>query len=152
MDIFSFSKTALKNLFSKPATRAYPLQPREYPARTRGHVIIDIDSCILCGLCSRKCPADAIKVDRAAGTWAIQRFGCVQCSSCVDCCPKKCLSMGQAYTAPNGTKGVDSYQKPTAPAAPAASVKTPVGNAPETAAQVSAAVSAKAPEGAAPHA
>lgn len=116
MNVLSFSKTAMKNLFSKPATRQYPMQPRVYPERTRGHVDIDMDLCILCGLCSRKCPADAIKVDRAAGTWSIERFGCIQCSSCVDNCPKKCLSLGQTYTDPAPEKRVDTYQKPAAPA------------------------------------
>lgn len=119
MTVFSFSKTVLKNLFSKPVTTAYPLKPREYPDRTRGHVQIDIDQCILCGLCSRKCPADAIKVDRAGGTWSIYRFGCIQCASCVESCPKKCLSMGQAYTDPGPEKHWEIHRKPVAPAAPA---------------------------------
>ncbi|NLJ32127.1 MAG: 4Fe-4S binding protein [Clostridiales bacterium] len=117
MNVFSFSKTTLKNLFSAPATRPYPQQPRQYPERTRGHVEIDIEHCVFCGLCSRKCPADAIRVDRAAGTWSIERFGCIQCSYCVDSCPKKCLSMKQTYTAPAPEKSVDTYQKK--PAAPA---------------------------------
>lgn len=29
-----FAKTVLKNLFSKPATTAYPFVPKEYPARS----------------------------------------------------------------------------------------------------------------------
>lgn len=112
MSIMPFSKTALKNLFSKPATRMYPQTPREYPERTRGHIEIDMNTCVLCGLCSKKCPADAIKVDRAAGTWSIERFGCIQCSSCVVCCPKKSLSMGRTYTEPAGEKRTDTFQKP----------------------------------------
>ncbi|HHV31257.1 MAG: 4Fe-4S dicluster domain-containing protein [Ruminococcaceae bacterium] len=124
MNIFSFAKTELKNLFSTPATRAYPLEPRNYPERTRGHVVIDINTCVLCGMCSRKCPADAIKVDRAAGTWSIERFGCVQCGNCVVSCPKKCLSMGQAYTEPDAQKRTDTFTKPAdqmkPPVAPAA--------------------------------
>ena len=50
MAFMDFTRTALKNLFSKPATRQYPQEPREYPARSRGHVEIDMDACILCGL------------------------------------------------------------------------------------------------------
>lgn len=115
MNILTFSRTALKNLFSKPATRPYPLQPRQYPERTRGHVDNDMDLCILCGLCARKCPAGAIRVDRGAGTWSIDRFGCIQCSSCVESCPKHSLSMGQTYPDPGPEKRTDTYQKPAAP-------------------------------------
>ena len=32
MAFMDFTRTALKNLFSKPATRQYPQVPREYPA------------------------------------------------------------------------------------------------------------------------
>lgn len=66
MNTMKFTSVALKNLFSKPATRPYPEQPREYPDRTRGHVEVDIDTCVLCSLCARKCPTGAITVDRAA--------------------------------------------------------------------------------------
>ncbi len=115
MNMMPFTKTVLKNLFSKPVTRMYPQQPREYPQRTRGHIGIDIDACVLCGLCSKKCPADAITVDRAARTWSIQRFGCIQCGYCVESCPKKCLSMLQSYTPPAGEKHTDTFEKPLEP-------------------------------------
>ena len=91
MSIMDFSITALKNLFSKPATSQYPAVPKEYPERSRGHVEIDIDNCIMCGICSRKCMSGAIKVDRATKTWSIERMGCVQCQACVNACPKKWL-------------------------------------------------------------
>lgn len=110
-----FTKTALKNLFSAPATRPYPEQPREYPERTRGHVEIDTDLCILCGLCSRKCPTGTITVNRADKTWTIGRFGCIQCGCCVEVCPKKCLSMKQTYTQPGGEKTEDTYIKTNMP-------------------------------------
>ncbi len=121
----SFTKTALKNLFSQPATRMYPQVPREYPERTRGHIEIDMSTCILCGICSRKCPADAIKVDRTGRTWSIERFGCIQCNSCVESCPKKSLSMHQTYTEPAGVKRVDTFQKPEEPPKPVEPPKAP---------------------------
>lgn len=124
-----FTRTALKNLISKPATRPYPEQPREYPERTRGHVEIDIDTCVLCGLCSRKCPTGAINVNRAEKTWTIGRFGCIQCGCCVETCPKKCLQMKQTYTTPGAEKKEDTFVKtnmpaPAAPAKPAAAANT----------------------------
>ncbi|MDE6469897.1 MAG: 4Fe-4S dicluster domain-containing protein [Eubacterium sp.] len=112
MPIMNFSFTALKNLFSKPATANYPAVPREYPERSRGHVEINIDDCIMCGLCSRKCMSGAITIDRANKTWSIERMGCVQCGACVNACPKKCLSIVPGYSAPSTEKTVDSYSQP----------------------------------------
>lgn len=133
MSLFSFTKTELRNLFSKPATRPYPQQPREYPARTRGHIENDMDVCILCGLCSKKCPTGAITVDRTGKTWSISRFSCIQCGYCVESCPKKCLSMKQTYTQPGDEKTTDVFTKPETPdAAPA---KPAVAAAPKPAAQ-----------------
>ena len=116
MRTMKFTRTALKNLFSPPVTRPYPEQPREYSERTRGHVEIDIDTCILCGLCSRKCPTGAITVNRAEKTWRIERFDCIQCGCCVETCPKKCLTMKNAYTRPGAEKTSDTFLKTNMPA------------------------------------
>ncbi|MEG2016288.1 MAG: 4Fe-4S binding protein [Oscillospiraceae bacterium] len=91
-------------MFSKPATKMYPFVVPEYPKATRGSIDIDIDNCIFCGLCSRKCPSGAIVVNRSEKVWEIDRFGCVVCSYCVDCCPKKCLSVNNQYTEPSSKK------------------------------------------------
>lgn len=109
MNIMVFTKTALHNLFSKPATRPYPQKPREYPERARGHIGIDIDTCVFCGLCSKKCPTGAITVDRAGKSWSIERFGCIQCGYCVESCNKKSLSMRQDYTKPAASKSTDTF-------------------------------------------
>ncbi len=109
MAFMDFTRTALKNLFSKPATRQYPQVPREYPARSRGHVEIDMETCILCGLCSRKCPSGAITVDRAAGTWSIDRMGCVQCGACMDACLK---FHALSFAPDDGAAGTETYTKP----------------------------------------
>lgn len=112
MGIMDFTKQAVKNLFSKPATSAYPFQPKVFPERSRGHVEIDIDNCIMCGLCSRKCMSGAITVDRNTKTWTIERMGCVQCGSCAEACPKKCLRIVPGYTEPSTQKTVDSFSQP----------------------------------------
>lgn len=126
MATFKMGKILFKNLFSKPATRMYPVVPREWQERTRGHVEIDINNCILCGMCQRKCPANAITVNRAGRTWEIQRMQCIQCQACVDNCPKKCLTMKPEYTTPGTEKVIDTIAIPEPPkteapaAAPAA--------------------------------
>ena len=112
MSVISFSRTVLHNLFHKPATRLYPFVTRVYPARTRGHIGIEIDKCILCGICSKKCPTGAITVNRETKEWSIKRMGCIQCGACTEVCPKKCLSMEQTYTTPGSVKTVDSFVQP----------------------------------------
>lgn len=106
MNIFPFGRTVLKNLFSKQATR---LEKREFFPTTRGHVVFDVDSCIFCTLCARKCPAGAIEVDRNAKTWSIMRASCVQCAACVDACNKNSLSMAPEYTPVMTSKETETY-------------------------------------------
>ena len=110
--VFVYAKTALKNLFSKPATVAYPEKPAEFPERMRGHIEINAADCIGCGMCMRSCPPGAITVNRAENTWSISRFDCVQCGSCVNMCPKKCLSIVSGYTAPGTEKRTDTVEIP----------------------------------------
>ena len=74
--ILNFTGTLLKNLVSKPVTKNYPEEPAVYPERSRGHIVIDVDQCISCGLCVRSCPPRCIKVDKNEGTWTINRFDC----------------------------------------------------------------------------
>lgn len=115
MAVLKMSKTALKSLFTKPATKMYPVVPKEYKERTRGAIDIDIESCIFCGICSRKCPSNAIKVTKAEKTWEIERMRCVQCNCCVEVCPKKCLSMNNKYTEPNTEKVKDTFKDARVP-------------------------------------
>jgi formate hydrogenlyase subunit 6/NADH:ubiquinone oxidoreductase subunit I len=105
----------------------YPVIPRTWQERTRGHIEIVIEDCILCGICARKCPTKAIAVAKDAQSWTIHRMQCIQCSCCVEVCPKKCLENKNEYTAPSAEKSADSFVKPAseaaagaaAPAAPA---------------------------------
>ncbi|MDR1798147.1 MAG: 4Fe-4S binding protein [Clostridiales Family XIII bacterium] len=108
-------KMVMRSLFKSPATLMYPVVPREWKERTRGRIEIEIENCILCGICSRKCPTDAITVDRDAKTWTIRRMGCIQCSCCVEVCPKKCLVNVAGYTTPDVTKIEDTFTKPEEP-------------------------------------
>ena len=106
MSVMSFSKTALKNLRSRPATLMYPAKKRQFFMRTRGHIERN-DACVLCGLCAKKCPMRAITVDRQEKRWSIDRFNCIQCGSCVESCNKKALAMRNEYTPPSTEKKTD---------------------------------------------
>ena len=92
--------TTLANLFRKPATLMYPFKVRQYYAATRGHITIESEKCIFCTICAKKCPTDAISVNREAKEWMIDHFKCIACGSCIDNCPKKCLKMHNQYRAP----------------------------------------------------
>ena len=109
--ILNFTGTLLKNLMSKPVTKNYPEEPAVYPERTRGHIEIDIDQCISCGLCVRNCPPRCIVVDKGEGTWTINRFDCIACGYCASKCPKKCLSLVPGYQKPGREKASVTYRK-----------------------------------------
>ena len=81
----------LKNLFTKKSTRPYPFEVREPFENNRGELYIDIDNCIFCSTCARKCPSQCITVDKETGIWRCDAFACVYCGTCVDNCPTKCL-------------------------------------------------------------
>jgi len=119
MAYFEMVRTALRTVLSKPATILYPVQAAKKTPISRGHVVQDGSKCISCGICVKKCPAQAIVLDKAAKTWQIDRFRCIVCNSCVETCPVKCLSMDTQYTAPATAKSVETfmitYVKPAKP-------------------------------------
>ncbi|MDR0350159.1 MAG: 4Fe-4S dicluster domain-containing protein [Coriobacteriales bacterium] len=112
MGSFHLTKMSFRNLFKKPATKMYPLVAPSYTSRSKGQVTIDIDDCILCGICQKRCPTHAIQVDKTDGSWTIDRFSCIQCLSCVRSCPKTCLTMAPAYAAPATQKASQTTKKP----------------------------------------
>ncbi len=118
MSLLSMTGTILKNLLAGPVTERYPYVPKQFPAGTRGKLHIDIDKCIFCGICQRRCPTSAITVKKEIRTWTIDRLRCVSCNCCVEVCPKKCLALDVKYTACSTKEQVDSYV-----AAPAAEKK-----------------------------
>jgi ech hydrogenase subunit F len=104
-------KVAFSNLFSKPATRQYPYTVREPFERTRGQIDFDDASCVYCTLCAKKCPADAIEVNRVSKTWELNAYRCIICGECVAACPKKCISMSNERRKPTEDKIVLTYTK-----------------------------------------
>src|SRR5690606_6868112 len=93
MGYFEMAKTAIKTVMSRPATLMYPARPGKMTTLSRWHVVIDVTRCISCGMCMKKCPAEALCVDKEAKTWTIDRLRCVVCNSCIEVCPVHCLTM-----------------------------------------------------------
>ncbi len=113
MSVFSMTKTLFSNMLHGPYTVQYPMKRMDKYECTRGRIDIDMDDCIFCSMCQRRCPTGAITVDKGEATWMIQRFSCIQCGYCTEICPKKCLHMSNQYTAPSTDKIRDEYQKCT---------------------------------------
>ena len=111
MSIFSMTKTLCKSILHGPYTVQYPLKPKEKYERTRGRIEIEINDCIFCGMCSRRCPTGAITINKPNQTWSIERLSCIQCNYCGEVCPKKCLHMANEYTTPSYDKVRDEYAR-----------------------------------------
>lgn len=108
--MFDMLGNVLKNLTSKPATRKYPYEKREPFKNSRGQISgIEIDKCIFCGICSKKCPSDAIVVNKAEKSWEIDQFKCVICAACTEACPKKCIIMEEQHKTSVYTKDKQKF-------------------------------------------
>lgn len=118
MGFFEISKTVIRSALGKPATLMYPYKGAKKFERSRGHVVNDINRCIFCAACHRKCPTKAICVDVKERTWEIDRMRCVVCNACVEVCPVKCLSMDNQYTAPAEKKTRETLKGAPKPAKP----------------------------------
>lgn len=98
MAILSMTKMVIQKLFSKPVTERYPFVPKVYPVGARGQVRIEVEKCIYCGICQRRCPTAALTVSKEQKTWEVDRLRCISCNLCVDVCPKKCLALDTKYS------------------------------------------------------
>lgn len=109
---FKLGKMTLGSLFKKPETVLYPVEKKEAPAGLKGHIVNDVDVCILCGICQRRCPCAAIVVEKTNRKWTIDKFRCVQCGTCVLECPKHCLSMEPGWPAPSKKMYIETFDVP----------------------------------------
>jgi len=100
---------ALKYLFVKPQTLAYPFEKLEISERYRGFHRNDLEECIGCGNCHDICPCEAITMVNVPGIEANPKEGstderpqinygrCSYCGLCVDVCPTGSLSLSQDF-------------------------------------------------------
>lgn len=109
MSFFSMTKIVMRSLFQRPATRAYPFVPAQRFEATRGSIAFNRETCTHCTLCAKKCPTQAIVVDRQGKLWTIDRLRCISCGACVDACAKGSLTMLNDYTKPTVTKDKEIY-------------------------------------------
>ncbi|MEI6438501.1 MAG: 4Fe-4S dicluster domain-containing protein [Candidatus Omnitrophota bacterium] len=114
MSFMGFSKVVLKNLATGPVTEQYPFVPKVYPDGARGSVNIEIDKCIFCAICQRKCPTAAIVVSKEPKSWEIDRLRCISCNYCVEVCPKKCLTLDTKYAACSTERTKEKFDGPAA--------------------------------------
>jgi len=118
--MFDMIGNIFSNLLSKPSTRKYPYEKREPFAKARGKIDMDIDTCIFCGICSRKCPSGAISVNRNEKSWEIDPFKCIICSECEEVCPKKSIRTDAEYKTSAYVKDKLKYVQTTKPEQPVA--------------------------------
>jgi len=112
MGVFKLGKMTFGSLFKKPETVKYPFETKPQPQGLKGHIVLDADNCILCGMCEKSCPTDCITVDKESRTWNIIPFQCIQCGYCTQVCPKKCLAMDPNYWAASVSKTANSVLVP----------------------------------------
>ena len=71
--------------------------------RCFANIMLDIERCVLCALCSDVCPLDLISLvpseevdpDRPGGTaLLLDETACIRCGLCIERCPPDALSMG----------------------------------------------------------
>jgi formate hydrogenlyase subunit 6/NADH:ubiquinone oxidoreductase subunit I len=87
-----FLPKALANLFSKPATVAYPAKKETMFEDFRGLIAYNAEECIGCMSCSRDCPTGAIEIVKVEdkiykAVFHVDR--CVFCGQCVEACPRE---------------------------------------------------------------
>lgn len=90
-------KTILKQFFHEPATTQFPAVPLENFEGTRGHLVFDPSKCTSCMMCMKRCPSQAITIQRDEKIWTLDRFRCVMCGNCVDVCKFDSLWMEREY-------------------------------------------------------
>ena len=67
-------------------------RPKQEETNT-GKPTMDSEKCVYCTLCAKKCPQNALKVDRKEKIWELNQEACIQCGICMSVCPKHAIEM-----------------------------------------------------------
>lgn len=94
-------KTAIQE---KNVTLQYPKQKTYRPYRGLHKIQ---DTCVVCGLCSRNCPVNAINIELKEGhektrnindyNYKVDTGKCIWCGICEEVCPKKAIALSPTY-------------------------------------------------------
>lgn len=130
------TRTIASNLLHKYSTRLHPFVKRAPLPNTRAKLVFMADTCILCQLCSRKCPSQVISMEPETGVWQLNVMGCVSCGVCADVCPTNSITMAEEYREPLTERTTLTYYcKPKPKKAKAEAPKAEAAKAPEKAGQ-----------------
>lgn len=96
----------LKHHFGKKLTVQYPEQMPYLYERFRGHLFLEFEKCIVCGICTKTCPNNVLSLEDARDentkkkkllTYTIDHQYCMFCNLCVENCPGKCLHFNHDF-------------------------------------------------------
>lgn len=86
----------IRHVSKPPVTHKYPFERIKGFERTRGFIVLNMDTCIGCGACGYICPDEAIRFFPLEGrrfTYPAIDYGrCSFCGLCVEICPTASLS------------------------------------------------------------
>ena len=101
--MFPFLKTAITNIFRKPATEAFPQPEARGLGNYRGKIEFYADKCIDCGKCIQVCAPMAItrtEEPGEGGVWITRSFdltSCTFCGTCQDFCDEGSIKLSNDY-------------------------------------------------------
>lgn len=56
-------------------------------------IVLDVDSCVTCGLCTAVCRPDALTLDPTTQELTFDKDKCVYCEACVIACPRRAITL-----------------------------------------------------------